>query len=133
MIHRAPFGSMERFVAVLTEHCGGDFPLWLNPDQVIMLPVSEKYHGYAEEVLKLLKNSDIRALIDERNEKVGRKIRDAEVNKFPYMLIIGDKEESEQSVSVRKHKEGDMGSMSVEAFVKLIQDEIDTLVPKFNH
>jgi len=133
MIHRAPFGSMERFVAVLTEHCGGEFPLWLNPDQVILLPVSEKYHGYAEEVLKLLKNSDIRALIDERNEKVGRKIRDAEVNKFPYMLIIGDKEESEQSVSVRKHKEGDMGSMSVEKFSELIQSEIDTLIPKFNH
>ena len=133
MIHRAPFGSMERFVAVLTEHCGGDFPLWLNPDQVILLPVSEKYHAYAEEVLKLLKNSDIRALIDERNEKVGRKIRDAEVNKYPYMLIIGDKEESEQSVSVRKHKEGDRGSMSVEAFAELIQSEIDALIPKFNH
>jgi threonyl-tRNA synthetase len=92
MIHRAPFGSMERFVAVLIEHCAGKFPLWLSPEQVIILPISEKYQKYAEKVLQFLQNSDIRALIDDRSEKTGRKIRDAELKKIPYMLIVGEKE-----------------------------------------
>ena len=92
MIHRAPFGSMERFVAVLLEHCGGNFPLWLTPEQVKILPVSEKYNEYAKEIAQFLEISDIRALVDDRNEKIGRKIRDAEVTKIPYMLIVGEKE-----------------------------------------
>jgi len=133
MIHRAPFGSMERFVAVLTEHCGGDFPLWLAPDQAILLPVSEKYHGYATRVSKLLKNSDIRALIDERNEKVGRKIRDAEVAKTPFMLIIGENEEGRGTVSVRQHKVGDLGEMSIEDFTQLVQNQVNEMVPIFEN
>jgi threonyl-tRNA synthetase len=124
MIHRAPFGSLERFVAVLIEHCGGNFPLWLTPDQCILLPVSEKYHDYAQKVSELLKNYDIRSLIDERNEKIGRKIRDAEVNKVPYMLIIGEKEETENTVSVRKHGSGDLGIFSIEGFAEIINNEI---------
>lgn len=123
MIHRAPFGSMERFVAVLLEHTGGRLPLWLATEQVAVLPVSEKYNDYAQKVSDYCKNSDIRALIDNRNEKVGRKIRDAEVKKVPYMLIVGEKEEEEMSVSVRKHQEGDLGSMSLEAFAELIKAE----------
>ncbi len=128
MIHRAPFGSMERFVAVLIEHCAGKFPLWLAPQQVAILPVSERFHEYAIELSKVLENYDIRALVDERNEKIGRKIRDAEVTKMPFMLIIGEKEVAEQSVSVRKHGQGDQGSMSVEAFAKLINDEVNSVV-----
>ena len=128
MIHRAPFGSMERFVAVLIEHCAGNFPLWLTPEQAIILPISEKYHNYAKKVLTLLNNYDLRARIDERSEKTGRKIRDAEVQKTPYMLIIGEKEEGEGTISVRKHGHGDMGTMTVEAFSKLINDEIDELM-----
>jgi threonyl-tRNA synthetase len=124
MIHRAPFGSLERFVAVLIEHCGGNFPLWLTPDQCILLPVSEKYHDYAQKVSELLKNYDIRSLIDERNEKIGRKIRDAEVNKVPFMLIIGEKEETENTVSVRKHGSGDLGIFSIEGFAEIINNEI---------
>lgn len=126
MIHRAPFGSMERFVAVLIEHCAGKFPLWLNPDQVKILPVSDKFNNYAESVSNMLKNYDIRALVDERSEKVGRKIRDAEVEKMPYMLIVGEEEERNGTVSVRKQGEGDKGSMKVEAFAELIQTEIDS-------
>ncbi len=102
MIHRAPFGSMERFVAVLIEHCAGNFPLWLTPDQVTILPISEKYQAYAEKVLHLLKQHDIRGMIDDRSEKTGRKIRDAEIKKIPYMLIVGEREESEGTVSVRE-------------------------------
>ena len=128
MIHRAPFGSMERFVAVLLEHSGGKLPLWLMPEQVSILPVSEKYHDYANNVLKLLKNYDIRALIDERAEKVGRKIRDAEVQKVPYMLVIGEKEQNENSVSVRKQGEGDVGVMTVEEFANTINEEIKQLL-----
>ena len=109
MIHRAPFGSMERFVAVLLEHCAGDFPLWLTPDQVMILPVSEKYHEYAEKLNEMLKRNEIRTLIDLRSEKIGRKIRDAEMKKVPYMLIVGEKEMNENSVSVRKHGQGDVG------------------------
>jgi threonyl-tRNA synthetase len=125
MIHRAPFGSMERFVAVLIEHCAGKFPLWLTPEQIIILPISEKYQKYAEKVLKLLKNSDLRAQIDGRSEKTGRKIRDAELKKIPYMLIVGEKEESENSVSVRKQGDGDLGSFSIQKFVELMNEEIE--------
>ena len=124
MVHRAPFGSMERFVAVLLEHCAGEFPLWLAPDQVIILPVSEKYLNFAEKVQSYLKKSDIRSLIDERNEKIGRKIRDAEMKKYPYMVIVGEKEEAEESVSVRAHGQVDMGSMSLEAFAKMINEKV---------
>jgi len=128
MIHRAPFGSMERFVAVLLEHCAGKFPLWLTPDQAIILPISEKYNIYAEKVLNLLKNSEIRALIDERSEKTGRKIRDAELKKIPYMLIVGEKEEKEGTVSVRKQGEGDIGTFTVEEFAKMVNEEIGRLL-----
>ncbi|EOR96432.1 Threonyl-tRNA synthetase [Arcticibacter svalbardensis MN12-7] len=124
MIHRAPFGSLERFVAVLIEHCAGNFPLWLTPDQFIILPISEKYEEYANKVLESLNNSDIRGLIDLRDEKIGRKIRDAELKKIPYMLIIGEKEMSEGLVSVRKHGEGDLGSMTAEAFEKQLLTEV---------
>ncbi len=124
MIHRAPFGSLERFIAILLEHSGGNFPLWLAPEQVIILPISEKYQNYAEKVLSLLENSDIRALIDARNEKTGKKIRDAEVSKVPYMLIVGEKEEKDESVSVRIHGQGDQGVMSVQSFVDQIKKDI---------
>ncbi|GAA4913853.1 threonine--tRNA ligase [Mucilaginibacter defluvii] len=124
MIHRAPFGSMERFVAVLIEHCAGNFPLWLSPEQFIILPISEKYEEYAKKLSDELKDSDICGLIDFRDEKIGRKIRDAEVKKIPYMLIVGEKEAAENVVSVRKHGQGDLGSMSVEEFIKQITKEI---------
>ncbi|MNX92399.1 Threonine--tRNA ligase [compost metagenome] len=124
MIHRAPFGSLERFIAVLIEHCAGNFPLWLSPEQFIILPISEKYEDYAKKVLDELNNSDIRGLIDFRDEKIGRKIRDAEVKKIPYMLIIGDKEMAEGKVSVRKHGEGDLGEMTLEEFNNLLRKEI---------
>lgn len=127
MIHRAPFGSMERFVAVLVEHCAGKFPLWLAPEQVIILPISEKYQKYAEKVSQFLKNSDIRALIDDRSEKTGRKIRDAEMRKIPFMLIVGEKEEAEGTVSVRKQSEGDLGSFTLEAFAEMILAEVKRL------
>lgn len=125
MIHRAPFGSMERFVAVLIEHCGGNFPLWLTPEQVAILPVSEKYNENAQNILKLLNNYDIRGFVDERNEKVGRKIRDAEVGKVPFMLIIGEKEAETNIVSVRKHGEGDIGEFSIEEFANIINNEVE--------
>jgi threonyl-tRNA synthetase len=124
MIHRAPFGSMERFVAVLIEHCAGNFPLWLSPEQITVLPISEKYADYAQEVLSTLEENDIRGLIDHRDEKIGRKIRDAEVRKIPFMLIVGEKEQEERKVSIRKHGLGDAGSVSIEEFIKLFQDEI---------
>lgn len=124
MIHRAPFGSLERFVAVLIEHCAGEFPLWLTPEQFIILPVSEKYEEYAKKLLESLNNTDIRGLIDLRDEKVGRKIRDAEVKKIPYMLIVGEKEVENGTISVRKHGEGDLGSMTVEAFTEQLIKEI---------
>ncbi len=124
MIHRAPFGSLERFVAVLIEHCAGNFPLWLSPEQYIILPISEKYEEYAKKVSDELNNSDIRGLIDFRDEKIGRKIRDAEVKKLPYMLIIGEKEMLEGKVSVRKHGEGDLGEMTLAEFSALIIKEI---------
>ena len=124
MIHRAPFGSMERFVAVLLEHTGGNFPLWLTPDQVIILPISEKYLDYAWKIRDILDENDIRAIVDERNEKAGRKIRDAEVSKVPFMVIVGEKEENEGTLSVRQHGAGDKGTMSVSDFVSLIQESI---------
>ena len=133
MIHRAPFGSMERFIAILLEHTGGNFPLWLIPEQVIVLPISEKYEKYTEKVLHLLENSEIRALADLRNEKTGRKIRDAEVSKIPFMLVVGEKEEKEGTVSVRRHGEGDKGSYSIEDFIALIKKEIEkTIIPFHN-
>ena len=131
MIHRAPFGSMERFIALLIEHTGGNFPLWLMPEQAILLPISEKYEIYTKKVLNLVENYEIRALVDDRNEKVGRKIRDAEINKIPYMLIIGESEEKLGTVSVRKHGEGDLGSFTIEEFSKIIQNEIDKTLKQF--
>ena len=131
MIHRAPFGSLERFIAVLIEHTAGKFPLWLNPEQFIILPVSQQYNEYAQEVLKLLKNYDIRGLVDGRAEKVGRKIRDAEVNKIPFMLIIGEKEAHNNSVSVRQQGEGDLGAFSLDEFKELIQNKINQSLLKF--
>lgn len=124
MIHRAPFGSMERFVAVLIEHCAGNFPLWLTPDQVSILPVSEKFNENAQNILKLLNNYDIRGFVDDRNEKVGRKIRDAEVSKVPFMLIIGEKEVENNIVSVRKHGTGDLGEFTIEDFADIINEEV---------
>ena len=127
MIHRAPFGSMERFVAVLIEHCAGNFPLWLTPEQVAVLPVSEKFNESAQNILNSLNNYDIRGFVDDRNEKVGRKIRDAEVKKVPFMLIIGEQEVNSNSLSVRKHGEGDIGTFSIEAFADLINEEIKNI------
>ena len=124
MIHRAPFGSMERFVAVLLEHTTGKFPLWLTPDQAIVLPISDKYQDYAKKVLNILKNSEIRTLIDDRSEKAGKKIRDAEMMKIPYMLVVGEREELEGTVSVRKQGQGDLGPQKIEDFIKFIQDEV---------
>jgi threonyl-tRNA synthetase len=133
MIHRAPFGSMERFIAVLLEHTGGNFPLWLMPEQVIILPISDKYQIYTEKVLHLLENSEIRALVDNRSEKTGRKIRDAEVSKIPFMLIIGEKEENDGTVSVRRHGEGDKGTYSIEDFIALMNKEIENTVIPFHN
>lgn len=124
MIHRAPFGSMERFVAILIEHCAGKFPLWLTPEQVRILPISDNYNEYARGVGEMLNNYDIRAAVDERNEKVGRKIRDAEVERVPYMLIIGEKEQESGQVSARKQGDGDIGQMSAEDFAQVIKKEI---------
>lgn len=122
MIHRAPFGSMERFIAILLENTAGDFPLWLAPEQFIILPISEKYVDYAKKVSQLLENHDISGLIDERNEKTGKKIRDAEINKYPFMLIVGENEEGNGTVSVRKRGEGDLGAMSVEDFANYFKE-----------
>jgi len=124
MIHRAPFGSLERFVAVLIEHCAGKFPLWLTPEQAVILPVSDKFGDYAKKVAQFVKNYDLRASIDERSEKIGKKIRDAELQKVPYMLIVGEKEEAENMVSVRRQGQGDLGTMSIESFVNLVESEI---------
>jgi threonyl-tRNA synthetase len=125
MIHRAPFGSMERFVAVLIEHCAGKFPLWLTSDQVAVLPISEKYNDYAQKVLDFLNNYDIRGFVDERNEKIGKKIRDNEVKKIPFMLVVGEKEEQANEVGVRKQAEGDLGSMSLQGFAEHMKAEIE--------
>ena len=133
MIHRAPFGSMERFVAILLEHTAGNFPLWLNPTQAIVLSLSEKYENYAQKILRLLENSDIRTLIDNRAETMGKKIREAETQKIPYMLIVGENEEKEGTVSVRKRGGEDLGSMSVEAFAKLINSEVAASIKQFGN
>jgi threonyl-tRNA synthetase len=122
MIHRAPFGSLERFIAVLLEHTAGNFPLWLMPEQVTVLPVSDRFNNYAKKVLESLKFSDIRTLIDDRSEKIGRKIRDAEVSKIPFMLVIGEKEVENETIAVRKHREGDLGVMKLNEFIQLVQD-----------
>lgn len=132
MLHRAPFGSLERFVAVLIEHCAGEFPLWLNPEQVIILPISERFNDYAKELSEHLNNCDIRASVDERNEKVGKKIREAELSKIPYMLIVGEKEQEEKAVSVRRHKEGDKGTMSWSEFRSLVETEIEHALEAFD-
>lgn len=124
MIHRAPFGSMERFVAVLIEHTAGHFPLWLTPDQVAILPISEKFNDYAEQVCKQLEENDVRAIVDSRNEKIGRKIRDNEMKHIPYLVIVGEKEMTEGNVSVRKQGEGDQGSLKISDFAKKINDEV---------
>jgi threonyl-tRNA synthetase len=131
MIHRAPFGSMERFIAILIEHTAGNFPLWLTPEQAIVLPISEKYHNYAKKVSEVLENSEIRTLIDERAEKIGRKIRDAEVSKIPFMIIVGENEEKEGKVSIRKHGEGDLGSFTTDEFVSLVNEEINKTLKQF--
>ena len=131
MIHRAPFGSMERFIALLLEHTGGNFPLWLIPEQAILLPVSEKYEKYAEKVLSSLENNEIRARIDNRNETVGKKIREAEMNKIPFMLIVGENEENENTISVRKHGGDDLGSISVKDFTDLVNNEINSTLKSF--
>ena len=132
MIHRAPFGSMERFVAVLIEHTAGKFPLWLTPDQVVVMPISEKFNDYAKKILNFLNNYDIRTLIDERNEKIGKKIRDNEMKKIPYLLIVGEKEAENETVSVRKQGEGDQGSMTVNDFKDFILKEIHNQVEFVN-
>ena len=124
MIHRAPFGSMERFIAILIENTAGNFPLWLSPDQIAILPISEKYEDYANELFFALQEHDIRGLVDQRDEKIGRKIRDAEVSKVPFMLIVGEKEAADRQVSVRRKGQGDVGTMSIDAFVKLFQAEV---------
>ncbi len=128
MIHRAPFGSMERFVAVLIEHTAGKFPLWLTPEQAIILPISEKYNNYAQNVLNILKKYDIRAEIDERNEKIGKKIRDNEMKRVPYLLIVGEKEEELGEVAVRKQGDGDKGTMTIEGFAKFINEEVANML-----
>lgn len=131
MIHRAPFGSMERFIALLLEHTGGNFPLWLTPEQAIILPVSEKHEKYAEKVLNSLENAEIRGLVDSRNETIGKKIREAEMSKIPFMLIVGDQEAQDQTISVRKHGGEEIGTISVEDFAQLVKKEIETTLKPF--
>lgn len=131
MIHRAPFGSMERFVAVLIEHTAGHFPLWLTPDQVVVLPISDKYNDYANEVCRQLNDSDVRATVDDRSEKIGRKIRDNEMKHIPYLLIVGENEVNEGTVSIRKQGEGDQGSMKIPDFAKKINDEVAEMTKNY--
>lgn len=128
MIHRAPFGSMERFIAVLIEHCGGNFPLWLSPEQIAVLPISEKYQDYAQEVYSFFEENNIVGYLDHRDEKIGRKIRDAEMKKVPYMIIIGEKEEGEQKISVRKHGEGDLGTLTIQEFKDIFEKEVNNAI-----
>lgn len=132
MIHRAPFGSMERFVAVLIEHTAGKFPLWLTPDQVVILPISEKFNDYAYEIAKELNNQEIRVQVDDRNEKIGRKIRDNELKRIPYMLIVGEKEAENKEVAVRRQGEGDKGNMPVADFAKMINTEVENMMNQYN-
>lgn len=131
MIHRAPFGSMERFVAILLESTGGNFPLWLTPDQVNILCVSEKHENYARKVLNELENNEIRALLDNRNETIGKKIREAELSKVPFMIIVGEKEAESNQISVRRHQQGDQGSMDVPSFIALVKEEMSKSISKF--
>ncbi|MEG2946583.1 MAG: threonine--tRNA ligase, partial [Bacteroidales bacterium] len=128
MIHRAPFGSMERFVAVLIEHTGGKFPLWLTPDQVVVLPISERFNDYAHEVAAELASNDIRAIVDDRNEKIGRKIRDNELKRIPYLLIVGEKEQENREVSVRKQGEGDLGVKKITTFASDLVQEVEQMI-----
>ena len=132
MIHRAPFGSMERFIAILLEHTGGNFPLWLMPEQAILLSISEKYEKYAKKVLNLLENHEIRALVDNRNETMGKKIREAEMNKIPFMLIVGEQEAENGTISVRRHGGEDMGTISVDEFATIVNSEIKSTLKEFN-
>ena len=127
MIHRAPFGSMERFVAVLLEHTAGRFPLWLAPDQAVVLPISEKYNDYAFEVARQLNEADVRAIVDDRNEKIGKKIRDNELKRIPYLLVVGEKEAQNGEVSVRKQGEGDKGTMKIATFAANLTEEVKNL------
>ena len=131
MIHRAPFGSMERFVAVLIEHTAGKFPLWLTPEQVVVMPISEKCNDYAHEVAAQLEMQDIRTTVDDRNEKIGRKIRDNELKRIPYLLIVGEKEEQNKEVSVRKQGEGDKGSMKITTFAELLTEEVERMITQW--
>ena len=131
MIHRAPFGSMERFIAVLIEHTAGKFPLWLTPEQVVVMPISEKYNDYAHEVAAQLEMQDIRTTVDDRNEKIGRKIRDNELKRIPYLLIVGEKEEQNKEVSVRKQGEGDKGSMKITTFAELLTEEVERMITQW--
>ena len=131
MVHRAPFGSMERFCAVLIEHTAGQFPLWLTPDQVAILPISEKFNDYAKQLQAYFDEQDVRAIVDDRNEKIGRKIRDNEMKRIPYMLIVGEKEAAEGTVSVRKRGEGDQGSMKFEDFAKKINEEVRNMLNNY--
>ena len=131
MIHRAPFGSLERFVAILLEHTAGNFPLWLIPQQVVILTISENYEKYAQKVLNLLEINEIRGLIDDRSETMGKKIRDAEIKKIPYMIIVGEKEEKSATLSVRQHGGEDLGNLSLEAFVKVVKAEINKTLKQF--
>jgi threonyl-tRNA synthetase len=132
MIHRAPFGSLERFVAILLEHTGGNFPLWLMPNQVNILCVSEKYKNYAQKVSSYLENHEIRALLDDRNETIGKKIRESELTKTPYMIILGEKEAESQTISLRKHQKGDLGSFTLEIASEMIKKEIESSQSCFN-
>ena len=132
MIHRAPFGSMERFVAILLEHTGGLFPLWLSTTQIEILVVSENYKNYGQKVLNILENHEIRAHLDDRNETVGKKIRESEISKIPYMIILGENEEKNETVSIRKHKEGDLGEMKIDKFLDIFKKEISDSIPEFN-
>jgi len=133
MIHRAPFGSMERFIAILLEHTAGNFPLWLMPEQAIILSLSEKYENYAKKVLELLENHEIRALIDNRNETIGKKIRDAEIQKLPFMLIVGEEEEKNGTISVRRHGQEGKGNstISVDEFASIVNEEIKKTLKTF--
>ena len=131
MIHRAPFGSMERFVAVLIEHTAGKFPLWLTPDQVVILPISEKFNDYAYEIAKELNLQEIRVQVDDRNEKIGRKIRDNELKRIPYMLIVGEKEAENREVAVRRQGEGDKGTIKVEEFIAMVNKEVEGMMNQY--
>ena len=131
MIHRAPFGSMERFIAILLESTGGVFPLWLTPQQGVVLPISDKYNDYAKKVAAELDAKDVRVEVDQRNEKIGKKIRDAEMQKIPFMIVVGEKEEADSTISVRRHTKGDLGTMTVDALADSINEEVSKSIKQF--